>query len=228
MIKFVFLDLDDTILDFKMAEDVALRTTLREFGVEPTDAIVKQYSEINELQWKLLEQGVLTRAEVKPRRFVLLFEALGVPCDAEAARVFYEKRLGIGHYFLDGALEMLERLYGKYRLFIVSNGTTAVQKGRLASAAIEPFFEKIFLSEEIGCVKPEKLFFDRCFAEIAEFDPAQSIILGDSLTSDVQGGANAGIYTCWFNPSGKARTDEIVPDYEVRTHTEFEVLLKTL
>ena len=228
MIQFVFLDLDDTILDFKMAEDVALRATLREFGVEPTDAIVKRYSEINDSQWKLLERGTLTRAEVKLRRFVLLFEELGVLCDAEAARAFYEKRLGVGHYFLDGALEMLNALHGKYRLFIVSNGTTAVQKGRLASAAIEPFFESIFLSEEVGSVKPEKLFFERCFAEIAEFDPAQSIILGDSLTSDIQGGKNAGICTCWFNPFGKPHTGGIVPDHEVRTHAEFEVLLKTL
>jgi 2-haloacid dehalogenase len=228
MIEFVLLDLDDTILDFHKAEDLALRDTLRTFGVEPTDELVALYSKINEAQWKLLEQGLLTRPEVKLRRFVLFFERLGVQADAEAARTYYEKRLGVGHIFLPGGYEMLERLFGKYRLFIVSNGTTAVQIPRLASAGIGRFFEKIFLSEEVGCVKPEKLFFDRCIEQIDGFDPTRAIILGDSLTSDVQGGINAGIRTCWFNPHGKTGDGAILPDFEVRTHEEFEALLERI
>ena len=228
MIEFVFLDLDDTILDFHKAEDLALRATLTEFGVEPTDAMVARYSEINDSQWKLLELGVLTRPEVKLRRFVLFFEELGVQRDAEAVRSFYEKRLGVGHIFLPGALQMLENLFGKYRLFIVSNGTTAVQRSRLASAGIGCFFERIFLSEEVGCVKPERLFFDRCFSQIKDFDPSRAIIFGDSLTSDIQGGINAEIRTCWFNPHGKECRGDICPDFEVRTHVEFEALLERL
>lgn len=228
MIEFVLLDLDDTILDFHKAEDLALRDTLRAFGVEPCDELVALYSEINDSQWKLLEQGLLTRPEVKLRRFELFFERIGVQADAEAARAFYEKRLGVGHIFLPGALEMLERLFGKYRLFIVSNGTTAVQTSRLASADIGRYFEKIFLSEEVGSVKPEKLFFERCFSEIPGFAPDRAIIFGDSLTSDIQGGINAGIRTCWFNPHGKAGREDILPDFEVRTHEEFEALLERL
>jgi 2-haloacid dehalogenase len=228
MIKYVFLDLDDTILDFHRAEAVALKKTLTHMGIPPTDATVTRYSEINDAQWKLLEKGVLTRAEVKLRRFQLLFEELGVEANAEEARRYYEEQLGVGHYFMPGAEALLQALHGRYRLFIMSNGTTAVQKGRIESAGIAPLFEAIFLSEQIGFVKPQKEFFDACFAEIPDFDPAQAIILGDSLTSDILGGINAGVRTCWFNPHGTPRRADIIPDFEITSLDEFVPLIKRL
>lgn len=228
MIKYILLDLDDTLLDFHMAEAVALRKTMTHFGVEPTDSAVARYSEINDAQWKKLETGELTRAEVKLRRFEIFFAELGVDCDAEAARQYYENALGVGHYFMEGAEEMLEALYGSYQLYIVSNGTTAVQNGRMASAGIARYFDGIFLSEALGYVKPQREFFDACFAKIPQFDPAQAIILGDSLTSDIQGGINAGIRTCWFNPKkGKGRED-ILPDFEIDALENFLGLLQEL
>lgn len=228
MIKFVFLDMDDTILDFHKAEELALCATLTEFGISPTEATVRRYSEINEALWKQLELGLLTRPIVKLRRFEQLFAELGVALDADRARIFYEKRLGIGHIYLDGAQACLENLFGKYRLFIMSNGTTSVQTGRIESAGLAPYFEKIFLSEEVGSYKPDKTFFERCFAAIEGFSKSEAIILGDSLTSDIQGGINAGIRTCWFNPHAKQGNDRIRPDHEVRTHAEFEALLQRL
>ena len=228
MIKYVFLDLDDTILDFHRAEAVALKRTLTHMGIAPTDATAARYSEINDAQWKLLEKGVLTRAEVKLRRFQLLFEELGVEVDAEAARRYYEEQLGVGHYFLPGAEALLQALHGRYRLFIMSNGTTAVQKGRIESAGIAPLFEAIFLSEQIGFVKPQREFFDTCFATIDGFDPREAILFGDSLSSDIQGGRNAGILTCWFNPHGKAQDPAIRPDFEVSTLDAFPRLLEQL
>ena len=225
MVKFVFLDLDDTILDFHKAEAEALKDTLLHMGVSPTDAVVARYSEINDAQWKRLERGEMTREQVKLRRFQILFEELGIERDAEQTRRYYENRLGIGHFFLSGAEEMLRALDGRYRLFIMSNGTTSVQNGRIASAGIAPLFEQIFLSEAIGYVKPQKEFFDACFAAIPDFDPAQAIILGDSLTSDIQGGIYAGIRTCWFNPHGKAGRADIKADYEVHTLADFVDLL---
>ena len=228
MIKYVFLDLDDTVLDFHMAEAVALRKTMTHFGVTPTDARVARYSEINDAQWKKLETGELTRAEVKLRRFEIFFAELGVDCDAEAARQYYEAALGVGHYFMEGAEELLEALCGKYRLYIVSNGTTSVQNGRIASADIARYFDGIFLSEAIGYVKPQREFFDACFAKIPQFDSEQAIILGDSLTSDILGGIRAGIRTCWYNPKGARRRDDIVPDFEIGALAEFPTLLQGL
>ncbi len=226
--KFLLLDLDDTLFDFRASEADGLKKTLRSVGIEPTDEIVVRYSEINDAQWKLLEQGKLTRTEVKRRRFELLFAWLGLVRDVESVRLYYEKVLGESHVFFDGAEEFLKDVYGKYRLYIVSNGTTAVQNGRIASAGIAEYFDAIFLSEEIGFVKPQREFFEACFSKIPDFDADDAIILGDSLTSDIQGGINAGIRTCWFNPKGKAGSADIRPDYEVRSLAEFATLLERI
>ena len=228
MIKYIFLDLDDTILDFGRAEEEALKDTLLQFGVEPTRERMARYSAINKAQWKRLEKGEMTRDEVKLRRFEIFFEEMGVDCDAEAARIFYEKRLAIGHCFLAGAEEMLAALHGKYHLYIASNGTTSVQNGRIASAGIAPLFDEIFLSEALGAVKPQKEFFDACFAQIPDFDPAQAIIFGDSLTSDILGGINAGIKTCWFNLHRQDANPDIKPDFEVLELSEFVKLVSVL
>ena len=130
--KFLLLDLDDTLLDFGASEADGLRKTLQWIGIMPTDEMVRRYSEINDAQWKLLEQGKLTRTQVKRRRFELLFELLGVVHDVESVRLYYEKVLGESHVFFDGAEQFLKDVYGKYALYIVSNGTTAVQNGRIA------------------------------------------------------------------------------------------------
>ncbi len=226
MIEFVFLDLDDTLLDFHAAEREALSKTLLSLGIEPTPTVCARYSEINDQHWKRLERGELTRDEVKLQRFELLFEELGASADAEVARMRYEENLAIGHVFIDGAEELLRSLLGKYRLFIVSNGTLSVQRGRIASAGIEPFFEALFLSEEVGFVKPQKEFFDVCFSRIRDFDASRAIIVGDSLTSDIQGGINAGIKTCLFNPSKKEYAGEIRPDFEIGALARLPMLLE--
>ena len=226
--RFLLLDLDDTLLDFGASEAYALKKTLLSVGIEPTEEIVRRYSEINDAQWKLLELGKLTRTEVKRRRFELLFEWLGVERDVETVRLYYEKVLGETHVFFEGAEQFLKDVYGKYALYIVSNGTTAVQNGRIASAGIAGYFDGIFLSEELGYVKPQREFFDACCSQIPNFDANDAIILGDSLTSDIQGGINAGIRTCWFNPKAKEGRDDIHPDYEVRTLAEFVALLNKI
>lgn len=228
MIQFVFLDLDATLLDFLTAEAVALKKVLDREGIECTDRIVARYSEINDYHWKLLEAGRLTRDEVKFKRFQVFFDEMRVRTDVESARKYYEEQIAIGHYFMPGAVELLEALKGNYRLFIMSNGSIAAQKGRIASANIAHYFEKIFLSEAVGYHKPQKEFFDACFAEISDFDAEKAIILGDSLTSDILGGQNAGIKTCWFNPLNKPDNPAIIPDYEIKALAEFVPLLKKI
>lgn len=201
----ILFDLDDTILDFKKAERAALKKTLLELGIEPEERILQRYSEINQAQWKLLELGKLVRSEVKLRRYRLLFEEFGIKESAERAAKIYETQLGIGHYFVDGAEEMLLELSGKCRLYLVTNGTACVQKGRIASAGIGHYFQDIFISEEIGFNKPDREFFERCFAKIPDFRKENTIIVGDSLSSDILGGINAGIQTVWFNPAGTGK-----------------------
>ena len=228
MIRHIFLDVDNTILDFNKAEAIAVEKTLSALSLPHSPEIVRRYSQINLAQWKLLEQGKLTREQVKVRRYQLLFEELGAdPSPEEAARI-YERLLGLGHYFVDGAVEMLQALYGSFHLYLATNGTAAVQKSRLKSAGIEPFFEHIFISEELDCNKPETAFFERCFEKIPEFKKEEAVMVGDSLTSDILGGIRAGIRTVWFNKDLKEVSGEIHPDYVIRSLSELLPLMHSI
>ena len=227
MIEYLLLDLDDTILDFHKAERIAISQTVREFGVEPTDAVLNRYHEINKWHWQQLELGTMTRAEILVNRFAVLFRELVEEVDAAACARVYEKNLSMGHYFLPGAEETVAYLSKKYRLFLVSNGTASVQKGRMTSANLYRFFETVFVSQEIGHNKPSKAYFDACFAAIPDFDPSKAIIVGDSLSSDIQGGINAGIKTVWVNPDHKP-CGNIKPDYEIEALHQLPALLEKL
>lgn len=228
MITSVFLDLDDTLLDFKKGEATALSMTLAKMGVAPTPEVVALYSAINQSQWELLEQGAITRDQVLHRRFDILFEKLGVRQDSHRVQAVYERLLGEQHDFIDGAPELLEALSGTYNLYLVSNGTASVQDPRLEAAGISHYFKKIFISERMGHDKPSREFFDLCFAAIPGLSPEACIIVGDSLTSDIRGGNNAGIRTCWFNPKGKPRREDVQVDYEISALSQLPGLLEQL
>lgn len=228
MIKHIFLDLDDTLLDFHLAEKIAMRQTFLAMGVPNDDGTLARYSEINRSCWERLERGEWGRREVLVGRFKLLFAELGLDVDAEATQQMYEDKLCIGHYFLEGAEALLDGLYGKYKLYITSNGTARVQDSRIASANIARYFDGIFISQRVGADKPSPIFFERVFAEIEGFNPKEAIIVGDSLTSDIQGGRDAGIITCLYNPKGKAGREDIIPDYEIRHLDELIPLLERL
>ena len=228
MIEYLCLDLDDTILDFHAAERVALEKTFRELGIAVSPETTQRYKQINILHWKMLERGEITREQVKVGRFAALVAELGVACDPALATPIYEKHLAVGHYFLPGAEEAVTRLAKKYRLFLASNGTAAVQAGRLTSANLYRFFEQVFVSEEVGHNKPSKEYFDAAFSRIPDFDPARAMIVGDSLTSDIRGGNNAGIRTCWVNPTHAPRDPDIPVDYEIESLAQLENLLETI
>ena len=225
MIEFLFLDLDDTILDFHKAERLALSKTIRDFGVEPTDEVLNRYHAINVWHWQQLELGKMTREEVLVKRFDALFAELGMEIDGAACAKCYERNLSIGHYFLPGAEEAVMALHKKYRLFLASNGTASVQKARMTSANLYRWFEKVFVSQEIGYNKPSKEYFDACFAQIPGFDPSKAMMVGDSLTSDIRGGIHAGMKTVWVNPNHLPCGD-IQPDYEIAALSQLEGLLE--
>ena len=228
MVEFLFLDLDDTILDFHKAERLALGKTFRSFGLEPTEEVMARYSLINKAHWERLERKELTREEVLVGRFAVLFQEFGLQVDPEACARAYEDNLSVGHYFLPGALEAVQSLSKKYKLYLASNGTAKVQAGRLNSANISHYFQKIFVSQEIGANKPDILYFQRCFAEIPGFDVTKAMMVGDSLTSDILGGAQVGMKTCWVNPEGKAVKGDVHPDYEIQALSQLEALLEKI
>ena len=224
----VFLDLDDTILDFHRAEDAAIRRTLHALHLPQSDAVAARYSAINAEQWRRLERGEITRDQVKTERFAMLFAELGVQRDTAKARDIYETFLSQGHYFIPGAPELLEALYGRYDLYLVSNGGGRVQSGRLDSAGIRRYFRGIFISEQMGVTKPSPAFFDACFAAIPDFDRVQAVIVGDSLTSDILGGLRSGLRTVWFNPEHKPPRPDIPADHEIHALAELPPLLASI
>ena len=228
MIRNVLFDLDDTLFDFHKAEKIALTKTLVHFGIDPTEETLALYSTINAAHWKRLELGEISREEVKVGRYRELFKTIGVECDPVKATAYYESMLAIGHYFMPGAPDLLEELYGKYRLYIVSNGTAKVQEGRIGSSGIKKYMDGIFISQILGANKPDKQFFDICFAEIPDFSLSETVIIGDSLSSDIKGGINAGITTVWFNPKGIENDNDIKPDYTIKELSEVPGLLSQI
>ena len=228
MIRNLLLDLDDTLLDFKRAEAIAIRDTFTELNIDPSDENVALYSKINRSCWARLELGELTREEVLHNRFDILFEKLGIKGDSHKTQAMYEYKLSLGAFYLDGAEELLNTLYGKYRLYLATNGIIKVQARRIADSGIGKYFDDIFVSEKIGYNKPDKRFFDICFNTIPDFKHEETVIVGDTLSSDIKGGINAGIKTIYFNPHRKENTTDIVPDYEIHSLSELPILLEKM
>ena len=220
MIRNILLDLDDTILDFHKAEHLALSKSLAEMGIEPVPSMLDRYSEINLWHWKQLELGKLSRNEVLTGRYRMLFEEFEIDASAEDAQALYERNLSIGHYFMPGAEALLDELKDNYRLFLASNGTATVQHSRIKSANIAGYFNNMFISQEIGAEKPSGEFFKRSFSLVPDMKKSDTVIIGDSLTSDMRGGENFGIETIWFNPKHKenytlATESPVHPGHEV-------------
>ncbi len=227
-IKYVFLDLDDTLFDFRASEGKALSDMLRSLGVEPNAQTLSLYNKINRGQWERLERGEATRDEILVHRFEILFDTLGISLSAREAQKIYEHNLSLEYIYIDGAEELLENLSGKYRLYLASNGTAKVQDSRIARSGIAKYFDGIFISQRVGYDKPSREFFECCFAEIDGFSKDTAIIVGDSLSSDILGGINAGIRTCRFNPEGKPKNPDITPDYEIKNLSELPSLLERI
>lgn len=228
MIEYLFIDLDDTILDFHKAEHIGLCNTLRHYGVEPTEETIALYLQINAAHWRALEKGEMTRKQVNEGRFTTLFRELGREVDGQECAAFYLSQLALTYDYLPGAEEAVKALTQKYRLFVASNGNSSVQTPRMANSGLNRYIEKAFVSEALGQNKPSKAYFDLCFAQIPDFDPHKAIMVGDSLTSDIQGGINAGIPTVWVNLGGKENTTSIRPDYEISSLLDLAEILERL
>lgn len=228
MVETIFLDLDDTLLDFTRSEAAALSRAFREVSLPATSAVLERYHAINAAQWELLEEGKLTREQVLTRRFELLFSELGEARDPLAVCERYESYLAESHDMIPGASELLEELSRRYPLYLASNGASAVQHSRLQRAGMERYFRKIFISEELGVDKPSAEFFARCFAAVPNGSPQTALMVGDSLTSDIRGGKRAGMQTCWFNPHGRPGNPQMVPDYEIASLPDLSRLLKEI
>lgn len=227
MIDIVLWDVDGTLLDFNAAEKAAIRTMFSEFELgECTDAMIARYSEINTGFWKRLEKNELSRAEVLLGRFEEFFAEYGI--DVRLAPAFNEKyQLSLGDtiVYLDDSLNIVKALKGKVKQYIVSNGTVAAQTKKLERSKLGAWMDGIFLSEKLGIEKPNAGFFEKVFSEICPSDLSKVMIVGDSLTSDIQGGINAGIKTCWYNPEKNPLPENYHVDFIISDLHELAGLL---
>ena len=227
-IKVVLWDIDGTLLNFKAAEKAALNTCFEIHGLGIcTDEMLAQYSEINHGYWKRLERGEMTKQEILVGRFAEFFEKQGL--DVSKAPAFnedYQIKLGDTVCFEENAMEVIHALKSMVKQYAVTNGTRVAQKRKLANSGLDQHLEKAFISDEIGVEKPMLGFFDAVWAEIGEYPKDEVIIIGDSLTSDMQGGVNAGILTCWYNPNGMENTSGLKLDYEIQNLSQVLEIIK--
>lgn len=200
----ILFDADGTLLDFHKSESEAVREAMELNGIQPTDEKVALYSQINDGLWKKLERGEIEKKVLLYHRFELLLEALCVEGDAKKMASDYMNLLSTKGYVLEGAEEMCRILQGKVEMYIVTNGVEFIQRGRYARCGIDKYFNGVFISDAIGAEKPSVEYFEHVSKNIADFKNKRVLIVGDSLTSDMQGGINYGIDTCWFNPQEKA------------------------
>ena len=226
-IQAILWDVDGTLLDFVAAEKAAIQKLFGEFDLGPCpDATVARYSAISTGYWKKLERGEVTKEQVLICRFRDFFAELGIdPALAEPFNARYQVSLGDTVAYRDDSLEIVKALHGRVKQYVVSNGTVIAQSKKLRVSHLGEWMDGVFLSEELGAVKPSSRFFEKVFAALPGSPRADMLIVGDSLTSDMEGGVAAGIPTCWYNPDRLPRPEEMAINYEIADlHQIFELL----
>lgn len=228
MIKTLLWDVDGTLLDFSKAEEYGIRKCFEIFGLgECTDEMLLRYSKINRKYWERLERNKITKQQVLTERFIEFFKSEKIDFnDIDKFNDEYQMRLGDKSFPCDNALETVMALKGKYKQYAVTNGTKIAQQRKLKQSGLVNIFDDIFISDEIGCEKPSIEFFDAVQEKIGTFDKNEVMIIGDSLTSDMQGGNNAGILCCWYNPLGLENKYDIKINYEIKDIAEILEILK--
>lgn len=216
--KVVLWDIDGTLLNFNLPENVAVKKCFELFNLGPcTDAMVEQYSTINKKYWKMLEDGLMSKPEILVGRFREFLDVQGL--DSSIAAQFnteYQNRLGDVVQPYPNAIETVRALRGKTVQGVVTNGTVKTQRAKLKTSTLDQLMDFVFISDLVGYEKPDKRFFDYVLKELGpEYSKDEILIVGDSLSSDMKGANNAGIPCCWYNPDKNPLTSDVTIDYEI-------------
>jgi 2-haloacid dehalogenase len=214
--KWLLLDADGTLFDYDRAEATALQKAFEQFGYEFQPEYAVAYRRINYEMWLQFEQGKVSQDCLRTRRFELLFEAVHIESDPVKFSARYIQNLAEGSYLINGAEKVVKSLVGQVGLVLITNGLKEVQRSRLARSTISDCFSDVVISDEVGAAKPDTRIFQAAFERIGNPKKEDVLIVGDSLTSDIKGGNEYGIDTCWFNPAGMARNQDVEIQYEIR------------
>ncbi len=223
----LLFDADMTLFDFEGAERVAFGIVMASCGIEYNDGDFERYRNINSRLWEMFGRGEITKDYLQDNRFSMFFETLEIPpsIDGKTANAEYVDALADCSELFPGVEELCRKLSEKYELYIVTNGVSHTQKKRFYASPICPRFKDIFVSEDAGVPKPMREYFDYVFSHIGEEKRKGSVIIGDSLSSDIKGGNNAGIDTVWYNPNSIENTTGIIPTKTVKSYEELLELL---
>lgn len=225
MFKAVFIDIDNTLLDFNKCAKVAMKRILEECNVKFEEYMFDVFVKINDSLWLEIEKGNLTKEGLYKFRWNTIFKELNIKLDGEAFEERFVKLLHETAEPVADANEVLEYLASKYTVYAASNSVYTQQIDRMTKADMLKHITKLFSSEKIGFAKPSKMFFDKCFEQTDGIIPEDVILIGDSLTADIQGGIAYGLKTCWFNYKGEMLPDGISPDYIVDSLKEIKDIL---
>lgn len=225
--ELILFDADDTLFDFSQSELNALKLSFGEHEIELSDLYFESYKKINQQLWKEFEEGKLAQDQLRVERFQRFFIEQGLTMDAAHFSTRYLTHLSEGAFLVPGALELCDYLKSHgYRLAIITNGIKEVQLKRIGKSELSQAFEQIIVSEETGYQKPQSGIFDYAFHKLNVNDKERVLMVGDSLTTDIQGGNHYGIDTCWFNPADKLNSSGIQPTYEISSLKELVGILE--
>ena len=217
----LLIDADDTLFDFKRSERESIIATAKKFGAADPEGAADIFTLINKACWLDVEKGIRTREQIAVDRFRELKSRLLLDADAETINEYYKAQMRGSHHLLPGAGKFLRDLKLRgHSLYLITNGVEATQKSRLEGSGIFGFFDGVFISEAMGCRKPEREFFELVGRQIKHFVPADCYVIGDSLTADIKGANAAGLKSIWFNPTGKPLTEDSVPTHQARSYSD--------
>ncbi len=225
MIKAVFIDIDDTLLDFEKCSEEAINLAFEKRGIVPPRNILSVFLETGVELWRKMEDGTLDFEELQRIRFNIIFKKTNVDCDGEEFEADFRKNLANSAIPVEDAREILEYLSKKYIVFATSNSPQKQQETRLEKAQLSAFITEIMTSERIGFMKPDRHFFEGCMASLPGVLPEEIMMIGDTLNADIRGGRDSGLLTCWFNPKHVSPSKEIVPDFTVGSLLEIKNIL---
>ena len=223
--SFLLFDADNTLLDFDSNERASLTDTFRTFGIAYDEETIRLYHGINLMYWKMLSEKKISKEELLIKRFATLYERLGINADPVATENHYRSQLGKGCQVIPGALDVCKKLRKDYKLYVITNGVATTQHSRLEGSGVAELMEGIFISDEIRYDKPDVRFFEYVQKSILGFEKNKALVIGDSLFSDIRGGVDFGLDTCYLNVYNEKNTSEIQPTYEIQDIVELLELL---
>ncbi len=214
MIKYILIDVDDTVLDFQLCSKSSMQNACKEAEIQFSEDFFNTFQRVTRALWDRIEASEFTRSELHDVRFNMIFKELGIDFDGEKFETLYQKNFFESHITIDGAKELLEWLSKRFTVCAASNASVAQQKNRLSKAGLLPYFTHLFMSDDIGHQKPSRLFFEHALNTLGA-EPSEVLMIGDSMSADIAGGAQCGLHTCLFWRKKDTPKGKLPPKYQV-------------